>query len=222
MKPRRDAPHPFVSRGGVKLRHALDHFGLAVAGLRAADLGCSTGGFTDCLLQAGAAHVTSIDTAYGQFAWKLRNDPRVRLLERTNAMHAVPTSVDEHIDLVVIDMGWTPQRLCLPAAKKWLRTPSPITIATGATTPRFIITLIKPHYELIPGEQSLLHRGVLNTEHAERITHRVLDAIPAYGLRVNGWVRSPIEGSAEKKSGNTEWLALLEPVDQAQPEPAVS
>ncbi|MCW5766891.1 MAG: hypothetical protein KIT68_13060, partial [Phycisphaeraceae bacterium] len=78
--------NPYVSRGGLKLRHALERFGLSPAGLRCVDVGCSTGGFTDCLLQAGAAHVTAIDTGYGVIAWRLRTDPRVTVLERTNAL----------------------------------------------------------------------------------------------------------------------------------------
>lgn len=206
MSVRRDEPHPFVSRGGVKLRHALTRFEVDVTGLRCADLGCSTGGFTDCLLQAGAARVTSIDTAYGQFAWKLRNDQRVRLRERTNALHATPASSDDRVDLVVIDLGWTPQRLCLPVAMKWLRPTDEL------TTPARIISLIKPHYELEPSEKGLLTRGVLAAEEGERVTRRVLELMPSLGLRVLGCVRSPIDGSAEKKQGNAEWLALLTPV----------
>lgn len=206
MKRHADPAHPFVSRGGVKLRHALSHFSLDVAGLACADLGCSTGGFTDCLLQAGAARVTSIDTAYGQFAWKLRNDPRVRLLERTNALHAAPRSDDDRVHLVVIDLGWTPQRLCLPVAKNWLAPSSP-----DRAPPR-IISLIKPHYELDASEKPLLHRGVLAVDEAQRVTNRVLELIPSLGLRVVDCVRSPIDGSAEKKIGNAEWLALLTPV----------
>lgn len=196
----RDPEHPYVSRGGIKLRHALDAFAMDVTGLRAADLGCSTGGFTDCLLQAGAAHVTAIDTAYGQFAWKLRNDPRVRLLERTNALHAAPASDTERVELVVIDLGWTPQRLCLPAARRWL-----------ASEASRVVTLIKPHYELEGAEKSLLERGVLAVEEAERVTQRVLESVPSLGFRVVAATASPIAGSKENKLGNTEWLALLQP-----------
>ncbi|MDX2148723.1 MAG: SAM-dependent methyltransferase [Planctomycetota bacterium] len=129
--PERD--HPFVSRGGVKLRHALDAFTIDARGLVCADLGASTGGFTDCLLQAGVARVHALDTAYGELAWKLRNDPRVVVRERTNALYAEPPA--EGVALVVVDLGWTPQRLVVPAALRWL--------APGGR----IISLIKPHYE---------------------------------------------------------------------------
>lgn len=194
-----DPVHPYVSRGGLKLRHALDTFQLDVTGLRCADLGASTGGFTDCLLQAGAAHVVSVDTAYGQFAWKLRNDPRVTLLERSNALHVQPP---EPVDLVVIDLGWTPQRLAVPAALRWL-------MPGGAAR---IISLVKPHYELDPDEsRRLLHDGVLADDEAERIVERVLASMPSLGARVLGCTRSPIEGSKGKARGNAEWLALLEP-----------
>ncbi|MGE3108640.1 MAG: SAM-dependent methyltransferase [Phycisphaerales bacterium] len=216
MKTGRDPAHPYVSRGGIKLRHALEAFGIDVKGLRCVDMGCSTGGFTDCLLRAGAARVISIDTAYGQFAWKLRNDPRVRLRERTNALHTAPASEEEVADLVVIDLGWTPQRLCVPAARRWLG-------AGGARIPGVegkepsvqgggrIITLIKPHYEIEGEEKGALDRGVLPIEVAEGVANRVLGSMGSLGFRVMQSVRSPIEGSAEKSRGNAEWLALLEP-----------
>ncbi len=191
-----DPVHPYVSRGGLKLRHALDHFQLDVTGHRCADLGASTGGFTDCLLQAGAAHVVSVDTAYGQFAWKLRNDPRVTLLERSNALHVAPP---ETVDLVVMDLGWTPQRLAVPAALRWLK-------AEGR-----VVSLIKPHYELDATEsKQLLHDGVLGDEDAARIVERVLQAMPTFGVGVLGCTKSPIQGSKEKSRGNPEWLALLQ------------
>jgi len=204
-----DPVHPYVSRGGLKLRHALDVFGIDVRGLSCADFGCSTGGFTDCLLQAGASRVTSIDTAYGEFAWKLRNDPRVTLLERTNALHVAPPAVGERPDLIVIDLGWTPQRLCLPAALKWLD-PTPMGRGIRNESGR-IITLIKPHYELEQGEQRLLEKGVLPPEHAERISQRVMATFPSLGVELLGVTRSPIEGSKGNRKGNTEWLTLLSP-----------
>src|SRR5882724_2438094 len=94
------APNPYVSRGGLKLAHALREFGVAVRGLVCADLGASTGGFTDCLLQHGAAKVYAVDTAYGELAWKLRQDPRVVVIERSNALHV---EARELVDLVVAD-----------------------------------------------------------------------------------------------------------------------
>lgn len=193
-----DPVHSYVSRGGLKLRHALDHFALDVTGLRCADLGASTGGFTDCLLQAGAAHVVSVDTAYGQFAWKLRHDPRVTLLERSNALHTEPT---ELVSLVVMDLGWTPQRLAVPAALRWL--------APGGGGR--IVSLVKPHYELDEAERrELLRGGVLDEATAAAVVERVLSGLASLGVRVLGATPSPIEGSKGKSRGNREWLALLE------------
>jgi 23S rRNA (cytidine1920-2'-O)/16S rRNA (cytidine1409-2'-O)-methyltransferase len=196
---RKDPDNPYVSRGGLKLRHALSHFSIDPRGFACADLGCSTGGFTDCLLQAGAARVVSIDTAYGEFAWKLRNDPRVLLRERTNALHATP--IEGGVDLVVIDLGWTPQRLVVPAALHWLR-------PEGC-----IITLVKPHYELKDLGQGLPRGGVLPPEAADAVLARVLESIPGLGAEVLGVVESPVLGGKTAKSsvgtGNREWLALL-------------
>src|SRR4051794_7559472 len=108
----------FVSRAGQKLEHALAHFDISVTGMTCADLGCSTGGFTDCLLQRGAAKVYAVDTGYGVLDWKLRKDPRVVLMERTNAMHV---ELPELVDLVTIDVAWARQPHNLPAAKKILK-----------------------------------------------------------------------------------------------------
>lgn len=192
---------PFVSRAGIKLAHALDTFAgeIAADGLRCADFGCNVGGFTDCLLQRGAAHVFSIDTAYGVLAWKLRNDSRVTVLERTNALHVKPPS--DLVDLVVIDMAWTPQRLAIPAALRWLRPDGRI------------ITLIKPHYELRAEEKYLLRNGFLVHDDARRVAERTSGEIPSFGARVLANVESPITGGKSAKSGggtgNLEFLLLL-------------
>lgn len=172
--------------------------------MRCADFGCNVGGFTDCLLKRGAASVTAVDTGYGALAWTLRNDPRVRVMERTNALHAPPPRPEDRVDLVVIDMGWTPQRLCVPAALAWLR-PS-----DGR-----IVTLIKPHYEAAGSEKDLLRRGVLSASDAERITQRTLAELPALGAAVLGCVPSPVIGGGGKgnPTGNLEWLALLAAAD---------
>lgn len=192
-------PH-FVSRGGLKLRHALVDFALDVAGLACADLGCSTGGFTDCLLQAGAAKVFAIDTAYGELAWKLRNDPRVLVMERTNALHATPKSEADRVDLVVADLSWTPQRLLIPAALKWLK--------PGGR----IITLIKPHYELKDrNPKSVPHGGVLDEPVALRVLDETLAMLPTLGVRVLGVTKSPILGGSKGK-GNAEWLVMLQAI----------
>jgi 23S rRNA (cytidine1920-2'-O)/16S rRNA (cytidine1409-2'-O)-methyltransferase len=190
-----DPPHPYVSRGGLKLRHALDHFALDATGLACADLGCSTGGFTDCLLQAGAARVVSVDTGYGVLAWKLRQDPRVEVHERANALHLEPTA---RVDLVVIDLGWTPQRLCIPAALRWLRPDGRI------------ITLIKPHYEAAKQAGAARHGGILPEPEAERVRDLTLAELPGLGVEELGVTRSPITGSKGAKEGNVEYLALLQ------------
>jgi 23S rRNA (cytidine1920-2'-O)/16S rRNA (cytidine1409-2'-O)-methyltransferase len=188
----------YVGRGGLKLRHALTEFDVDPAGLTCADLGCNVGGFTDCLLQAGAAKVFAVDTGYGTLAWTLRNHPRVVVMERTNALHSAPP---EPVDLVVIDLGWTPQRLATPAALRWLKPAG------------LILTLVKPHYEVEPAEKTLLVGGVLPETDAERIGRRTVDSLTSLGARVVGVTRSPIAGGAGKgnKVGNAEWLALLVP-----------
>lgn len=199
---RKDPDNPYVSRGGLKLRHALTHFAIEPRGFVCADLGCSTGGFTDCLLQAGAERVVSVDTAYGEFAWKLRNDPRVTLRERTNALHATP--IEGGVDLVVIDLGWTPQRLVVPAALKWLRPDGRI------------ITLVKPHYELKDQGQELPRGGVLSPELAGSVLRGVIERMSSLGAEVLGVIESPILGGKAGKSaggtGNREWLAVLKRV----------
>ncbi|MDX2130538.1 MAG: SAM-dependent methyltransferase [Planctomycetota bacterium] len=204
----------FVSRGGQKLRHALDIFRIDPRGYVCADLGASTGGFTDCLLQAGAAKVIAVDTAYGELAWRLRNDPRVAVLERTNALHATPT---EAVDLVVMDLGWTPQRLAIPAAVKWLKrgaqghgeTPGEGAGASGAGGGR-IISLVKPHYEMKDQKRPLPPGGVLEDALAEDVAMSAIASLPALGVRVLGQTRSPLLGGSKGK-GNAEWLVLVEP-----------
>ena len=195
-----DAPQKFVSRAGAKLEHALEEFKLDVTGLRCADFGCNVGGFTDCLLQRGAKHVTAIDTGYGALAWKLRQDPRVETRERTNALHAEAPAGG--VDLVVLDLAWTPQRLAIPAALKWL--------ASGGR----IITLIKPHYELRDEEKAWLDRGFLPHERVPGVVARVEAEMPALGAKVLGSTQSPLVGGKTSKKagvpGNIEWLTLLE------------
>ena len=195
-----DAPQKFVSRAGAKLEHALEEFRLEVTGLRCADFGCNVGGFTDCLLQRGAKHVTAIDTGYGALAWKLRQDPRVETRERTNALHAEAPAGG--VDLVVLDLAWTPQRLAIPAALKWL--------ASGGR----IITLIKPHYELRDEEKAWLDRGFLPHERVPGVVTRVEAEMPGLGAKVLGSTQSPLVGGKTSKKagvpGNIEWLTLLE------------
>lgn len=202
-------PPVFVSRAGLKLAHALDVFALDVAGRRCADFGCNVGGFTDCLLQRGATSVVSIDTGYGTLAWKLRKDPRVLVRERCNALHTRPNSDLDRVEVVVIDMGWTPQRLCIPAALHWLR--------PGDESR--IITLIKPHYETTPEEKSALQNGVLPRETAETIVRRVQTSWTSLQVESLGLTESPLEGGGGKgnASGNHEWLAVLRRITSTTP-----
>lgn len=194
----------FVSRGGLKLHRAMLDLPFDPTAMLCADFGCSTGGFTDCLLQHGAAHVHSIDTAYGEFAWKLRTDDRVTIHERRNALHLDPPQsvIDSGgIDLAVIDLGWTKQDRALDAAAKWLK--------PGG----HIISLVKPHYEA--DKADLGEGGVLDPARAEEIAERVRDALPELGYAVHGWVKSPVLGGAvgkkrkKKGKGNPEWLVLV-------------
>ncbi len=166
----------------------MDAFAVDPCNKVCADLGANVGGFTDCLLQRGAAKVYAIDTGYGVLAYRLRKDPRVVVLERTNALHV---RLPELCNLVVIDLGWTPQRLILPHARNLI-------IPEGQ-----IITLVKPHYE---APKDLLRGGVLSREDAERIFREILDVVGNWGLHVVQWIVSPLQGTG----GNFEYLVLLE------------
>jgi 23S rRNA (cytidine1920-2'-O)/16S rRNA (cytidine1409-2'-O)-methyltransferase len=202
--PSPDPGPPYVGRGGLKLRHALDTFKIDPTGLTCADLGCNVGGFTDCLLQAGAALVYAVDTGYGALAWKLRQDPRVRTMERTNALHAA--APHGPVDLVVIDLGWTPQRHAIPAALRWCKPDGRI------------ISLIKPHYEASKEDAAAhLRDGVLDDAFAEALAQRVADSLPGLGATVVGRTRSPITGGQTKgnKRGNAEWLVFAIPAPPA-------
>jgi 23S rRNA (cytidine1920-2'-O)/16S rRNA (cytidine1409-2'-O)-methyltransferase len=181
---------PFVSRAGVKLQHALAEFRIDVRNAICADLGSNVGGFADCLLQGGAKKISCIDTGYGVLDWKLRNDPRIVVMERTNAMHA---TLPEPVDLVTIDVAWTRQKNILPAAKRMLRQDG----EEGK-----IVTLIKPHYE---ADKRWLRGGVLLAEHVLAVLDQVRLDIASAGLKLHGITRSPILGS----KGNAEFLALL-------------
>ncbi len=188
---------PYVSRGGLKLAAALDAFKLDVTDFVCADLGCNVGGFVDVLLQRGAKQVYAIDTGYGDLAWKLRNNDRVVVMERTNALHVDPSDIPTSpIDLVTIDLAWTPQRHAIPAAMKW--------------HPRQIITLIKPHYE---ASSQGGRAAKLTDEEADAVCRDVLRAMPELGVCVINSIRSPLRGGKGKgKAGNVEYLALLEPM----------
>ncbi|MEM8875583.1 MAG: SAM-dependent methyltransferase [Planctomycetota bacterium] len=173
----------FVSRGGRKLDHALDAFGIDIAGLTCADFGCSTGGFTDCLLQRGAARVFAVDTGYGVLDWKLRNDERVTVMERTNALHV---ELPEPVDLITIDASWTRQRLILATA------------ARNLTASGQVVTLVKPHYE---ADKSLLFKGRLPEAHLDQVLTAVREDVAGAGFTIIGETPSPITGGS---GGNVE------------------
>ncbi|MFN0069151.1 MAG: TlyA family RNA methyltransferase [Limisphaerales bacterium] len=193
-----EAGEKFVSRGGHKLEHAVDHFRLDVTGRRALDVGASTGGFTDCLLQRGAAHVTAVDVGRGLLAWKLRQDPRVDCLEGVNARHLSPASFGPDwgpFDLAVADCSFISLRIVLPAV-------APLVRRGGR-----IVALIKPQFEAGRAEADLGH-GVI-TDPA--VHARVLAELEAFAGTLPGWrwggvAESPLRGPA----GNVEFLALLE------------
>ena len=194
-------PKRFVSRAGDKLDHALTEFSVDVTGLRCADLGCNVGGFTDVLLHRGAASVIAVDTGYGTLAWSLRSDDRVDVHERTNALHADPP--EGGVDLVVVDLGWTPQHKALPAAVQWL--------APGGS----VITLVKPHYEVGGDEKkTMLKNGVLSDDDAATIVDATVASMADLGLSILGRTWSPIRGSKSSRkgrSGNREALLHVRP-----------
>lgn len=179
----------FVSRGGLKLEHALATFAVDVAGLVCADFGCSTGGFTDCMLRRGAAKVFAVDTGYGVLDYKLRKDPRVVVRERSNAMHV---DLGERVHFITVDASWTKQNKILPNVAKQLKPDGRV------------VTLIKPHYEADP---KLLRKGVLPTELIDDVVANVRQQIEASGFVVDATTPSPILGSGNQ--GNVEILALL-------------
>jgi 23S rRNA (cytidine1920-2'-O)/16S rRNA (cytidine1409-2'-O)-methyltransferase len=186
----RGQPHPYVSRGGLKLERALDHFGIVVAGRIALDVGASTGGFTDCLLQRGAARVYAIDVGTNQLAWKLRSDPRVVSMERTNIRDVTRAQVPEPIDLIVCDASFIGLRTALPAAL--------MLAAPGA----HLVALIKPQFEV--GKGRVGKGGIVRDSalHAE-VCATIVDWLTAQpGWRVLGITVSPIEGA----EGNKEFL----------------
>lgn len=184
--------HPYVSRGGLKLKRALDEFGVEVTGLVAVDVGASTGGFTDCLLQHGARRVFAVDVGYGQLAWKLRQDQRVVSIEKTNIKALMPDMLDEVPDLAVIDASFISLVKVLPATVNLVR--------PGGR----IIALIKPQFEVGKGEVG--KGGIVRDPAAhERVIDAVRQTAQDMGLEVAGLCESPITGA----DGNREFLILL-------------
>lgn len=197
----REQDHPYVSRGALKLVKGLDAFGIDPAGKIALDIGASTGGFTDVLLQRGAARVYAIDVGYGQLAWSLRQDPRVVVLERQNARNMDLALVPEPCDLAVIDVSFISLTLVLPRVAALLRPP----------LGKPVIALVKPQFEV--GRDQVGKGGVVRDEAARR---SAVDKIRSWA-RANGFVagedvESPITGPA----GNVEYLLLLHTAEQPE------
>lgn len=192
------AAEKFASRGGFKLEHALDHFRVEVSGKTVIDLGASTGGFTDCLLQRGAARVYAVDVGQGQLAWKLRQDPRVVVLDKTNARHLTPASFPPPfapVDLVVIDCSFISLQKILPPGIALLR--------PGGK----IIALVKPQFEAGKTEAAR-GGGVIRDPAVHQRVLRELEqfVVDTLRLRWSGVTESPLLGPA----GNKEFLALIE------------
>ncbi len=209
------APPPFVSRGGLKLAAALDAFALAVEGLIVADVGASTGGFTDCLLQRGAARVYAIDVGYGQLAWRLRQDARVVVLERTNIRYL--EALPEPCDLATVDVSFISLRLVLPAVQRLLK-------PNGR-----IIALVKPQFEA--GRDRVGKGGVVrDTQVHRRVLYDLLEWAQGVGLTARGLIPSPLLGPAgnvefllylvtKNSVGDADWSCLVEHALAAAPKP---
>ncbi|HET9393122.1 MAG TPA: TlyA family RNA methyltransferase [Candidatus Rubrimentiphilum sp.] len=189
-----ERPRPFVSRGGEKLDHALSEFQIDVSGLRALDVGASTGGFTDCLLQRGAKHVVAVDVGYGQLDWGLRNDPRVTVMERTNFRTLTDGAFGpELFDIVVVDASFISLRTILARAAAFL-----------APSGR-VVALVKPQFEA--GRERVGRGGVVRDPEVHRaVLRETVQAMAELGLTATALTASPLLGPA----GNREFLMLLE------------
>jgi 23S rRNA (cytidine1920-2'-O)/16S rRNA (cytidine1409-2'-O)-methyltransferase len=183
---------PFVSRGGLKLEKALQEFGITVAGRTCLDVGASTGGFTDCLLQHGAAHVYAVDVGYGQLAWELRENPKVTVIERTNIRHMTSDELPSPVDLATIDVSFISLQIVVPAVLKFLKTDASI------------VALIKPQFEI--GRDKVGKGGVVkNAEDHQEVIASLTAFFAHIGLEVQSLTASPVRGP----KGNIEFLIHL-------------
>jgi len=187
--------HPYVSRGGVKLEHALKEFKIEVEGKVALDVGASTGGFTDCLLKHGANKVYAVDVGYGQLDWKLRKDPRVIVVERTNIRYLTPEKLygrDPKADLAAIDVSFISLSNVLPSVFELL------------TKEAEVVALVKPQFEA--RREQVERGGIVRDEKVrQEVIEKVKTAAEKLGFAVKGTARSPIEGA----DGNIEFLIHL-------------
>ena len=188
----RGAACPYVSRGGLKLEKALRDFGVKPDGYVCSDSGASTGGFTDCLLQQGASKVFAIDVGYGQLDWKIRSDPRVVVMERTNVRYVTPEQLGEPLDLSVVDVSFISLRIVLPVIKTFLKT-------TGQ-----VVCLIKPQFEA--GKEKVGKKGVVREPETHiEVLDDFLKLTKELDFKVLGLTFSPVKGP----EGNIEFLAHL-------------
>ena len=183
---------PYVSRGGLKLEKALRDFGVDPKGYVCSDSGASTGGFTDCLLQQGAKKVFAIDVGYGQLAWKIRSDPRVVVMERTNIRYVTPEDLGEALDLSVVDVSFISLKIVLPAIQKLLK-------PTGQ-----VLCLIKPQFEA--GKELVGKKGVVRDPAVhEQVVQNFVDLAAELGFTLRNLTFSPVKGP----EGNIEFLGHL-------------
>ena len=183
---------PYVSRGGLKLEKALRNFGVDPTGYVCSDSGASTGGFTDCLLQQGASKVFAIDVGYGQLAWKIRNDPRVVVMERTNIRYVTPEDLGQPLDLSVIDVSFISLSLVLPVVKTLLK-------PTGQ-----VLCLIKPQFEA--GRDKVGKKGVVRDAAVhEEVLQNFISLAKSLGFTIRNLTFSPVKGP----EGNIEFLGHL-------------
>jgi len=188
--------HPYVSRGGLKLEAALASLGIAVEGRICLDVGASTGGFTDCLLQHGAARVFAVDVGYGQFAWTLRDDPRVVLIERTNIRYLPAEALPCRVDLAVIDVSFISLKIVVPAVVKFLKNNASI------------LALVKPQFEV--GKGKVGKGGVVrDSEQHRKVIRELSDFFETAGFSCEARLPSPVLGP----KGNREFFILLSPPD---------
>ena len=194
---------PYVSRGGLKLEKALRDFGVDPTGFVCSDSGCSTGGFTDCLLQQGASKVFAIDVGYGELNWKIRNDPRVVVMERTNIRYVTPEDIGEPLDLSVIDVSFISLRIVLPAIKNLLKE------GRGQ-----VLCLIKPQFEA--GRENVGKNGVIRDPAVHKeVLDNIVSLTKELGFTILGLTFSPVKGPA----GNIEFLGHLTLADAEGIEP---
>ena len=196
----REDPIPFVSRGGLKLQKAMREFPIVLEGMTAADIGASTGGFTDCMLQSGASCVYAIDVGYGQLDWKLRTDERVRVMERTNARYMEPGWFDKPLDFASIDVSFISLDKILPGLFSCLK--------TGGS----VVALIKPQFEA--GRKDVGKNGVVRSAEVHlSVIRRVIGVATDCGYCVEGLSFSPVTGP----KGNIEFLIYLKRPEPGQP-----